>query len=288
LGPSTPGSGKQADVRKASSHRLGGVYTATIHQDDFQIGATRQGCQGLGQNRGLVENRNDDGDVWFHPMTVLLIIFAKEPHPGQVKTRLTPPLSAEEAAQLYHSFLEDILEEMGKVPDLRLALAVSPPQARDFFQGLAPTGADLFLQDGKYLGERMSRAFDCGFGAGFGPVLLRGSDTPDLPGAIVSEAREVLENGQAQVALGPCPDGGYYLVGLTAPQPHLFQGLDWSSNTVLESTLKAARQRDLAVHLLPSWPDIDTYEDLIAFLHRAQPAPEPGWRSRLMAMRLIR
>lgn len=220
-------------------------------------------------------------------MTALLIIFAKEPLPGQVKTRLSPPLSPQETAQLYHSFLLDILEEMSRIPDLRLALAFSPPQARGFFRRLAPPDTDIFPQEGRDLGERMARAFARVFGGGFGPILLRGSDTPDLPAAVVSEAREVLAAGKAQVVLGPATDGGYYLVGLNEPQPSLFQGPTWSSNTVLSSTLEVARQRGLKVHLLPSWPDIDTYADLLTFLQRARPAPQPGWRSRLGAMRLV-
>ncbi len=136
------------------------------------------------------------------------------------------------------------------------------------------------------MGERMAHACSHGFSAGFSPVLLRGTDTPDLPAAVVSEAREALVSGRAQVVLGPATDGGYYLVGLNEPQPHLFQGPVWSSSTVLASTLKTARQ-GLAVHLLPSWRDIDTYADLLAFLRRARPAPQPGWRSRLKVMKLL-
>ena len=96
---------------------------------------------------------------------------------------------------------------------------------------------DLFPQEGSDLGERMARACARGFAAGYSPVLLRGSDIPDLPAAVVSEAREVLAAGHFQVVLGPATDGGYYLVGLTEPQPHLFQGPAWSSNTVLKYTL---------------------------------------------------
>ncbi|OGR24844.1 MAG: hypothetical protein A2139_04995 [Desulfobacca sp. RBG_16_60_12] len=220
-------------------------------------------------------------------MTALLIIFAKEPRPGQVKTRLSPPLSPKEAAQLYHSFLLDILEEMARAPEMRLAMAFSPPGAQVIFRGLAPPGTDLFPQEGADLGERMSRAFAWGFAAGFGPVMLRGSDVPDLPAAVVLEAREVLAAGRTQVVLGPCPDGGYYLVGLNEPQPPLFQGPAWSSSTVLADTLRLARRLDLRVHLLPTWPDIDTYDNLRTFLQRAGPAPQPGWRSREKARRLL-
>jgi uncharacterized protein len=220
-------------------------------------------------------------------MTALLIIFAKEPRPGRVKTRLSPPLSPEGAAQLYHSFLQDILEEMARVPAVRLALAFSPPGAQAFFRSRAIPGVDLFPQEGADLGERMAQAFARGFAAGFGPVLLRGSDVPDLAAAVVSEAREVLAAGQAEVALGPSPDGGYYLVGLSEPQPRLFQGPAWSSGTVFTDTLRLARELGLRVHLLPPWTDIDTSADLLAFLARPRPAPEPGWRSFQEARRLL-
>jgi rSAM/selenodomain-associated transferase 1 len=219
-------------------------------------------------------------------MTALLIIFAKEPRPGQVKTRLSPPLSPEEAAQLYHSFLQDILEEMARGPEVRLAVAFSPPEAQVFFHGLAPPGTYLFPQEGADLGERMARAFARGFAAGFGPVLLRGGDVPDLPAAMVSEATGVLAAGQDRVVLGPCPDGGYYLIGLSQPQPLLFQGPAWSSRTVLTDTLRLARELGLRVHLLPPWPDIDTYDDLQTFLHRSCKGSQPGWRSREQARKL--
>ena len=220
-------------------------------------------------------------------MTTLLIIFAKEPLPGQVKTRLCPPLSPEAAARLYRSFLEDILEEVGRLPELHLALAYSPGSAHPFFQGLAPPGTLLIPQSGADLGERMARAFAWGFSSGFDAVLIRGSDSPDLPGAVLLEVKSVLTAGRAEVAMGPCPDGGYYLVGLRAPHPELFQGMAWSNDTVLTEALTLARQSSLAVHLLPSWPDIDIYADLLTFLARPHPAPLPGWRSHLTARELI-
>jgi rSAM/selenodomain-associated transferase 1 len=220
-------------------------------------------------------------------MSALLIIFAKEPVPGQVKTRLCPPLSLQSAAQLYQAFLTDILEEMGRLPGLDGALAYSPGQARSFFQRLAPSGLRLFPQEGRDLGERMARAFDWGFAAGYRVVLLRGSDSPDLPGEVLLEAGEVLKSGRAQVALGPAADGGYYLVGLNAPHPELFQGQVWSTDTVLAEALHRARLLGLTVHLLRPWQDIDTYADLLAFLARPHPAPEAGWRSDLMARKLV-
>lgn len=220
-------------------------------------------------------------------MSALLIIFAKEPVPGQVKTRLSPPLSLEGAARLYQTFLIDILEEMARLSEIRLAVAYMPESGREFFQNLAPPGVRLFPQAGQDLGERMALALAWGFQAGHCPVLLRGSDTPDLPGSIILEAGEALGAGHADLVLGPAADGGYYMVGLNSPQPELFQDLIWSTSQVMAETLDRARSLALPVHLLPAWPDIDTGDDLAAFLSRSHPEPGPGWRSHRLARELL-
>jgi rSAM/selenodomain-associated transferase 1 len=217
----------------------------------------------------------------------LLIIFAKEPVPGQVKTRLTPPLSPADAARLYHLFLEDILEEMGPLPEIGLSLAYSPPAALNFFQRLAPPGVLLFPQEGPGLGERLANACHRGFGMGFRNVLVRNSDSPDLPGETVLAAAGALRSGQADLVLGPNPDGGYYLLGLNQCRPRLFQGICWSSPTVLPATLDLARDSSLSPLLLPSWPDIDTISDLRAFAGRPHPPQGPGRRSRAFARELL-
>jgi len=250
-------------------------------------------------------------------MDSLLIIFAKEPAPGQVKTRLSPDLSPQGAAELYRGFMEDILEEMARVPDLHLALAYTPESARAFFAGWLPPGIQLFPQEGRDLGERMARALEWGFREAYisspyrchqpsnypiddsyafnrkpktenrklysQPVLLRGSDTPDLPGEIIQEAAEALTAGNAELVLGPAMDGGYYLVGLNAPWPELFRDIAWSTPQVLTDTLNLARSLALKVHLLPAWRDIDTYPDLLSFLSRPHPRPQPGWRTHRLA-----
>ena len=220
-------------------------------------------------------------------MATLLNIFAKEPLPGQVKTRLCPPLSGEAAARLYQCFLEDILEEMARLPEISLALAYSPATSMKFFKKLAPAGVLLFPQEGANLSERLVRAFDRGFDGGFDTVLVRNSDSPDLPGKIVLAAAQALESGRAGLALGPSPDGGYYLVGLMSPQTQLFQGISWSSATVLADTLDRAWKLSLSPHLLPAWPDIDTVADLRAFAARPLLPDGPGRRSFLCARELL-
>jgi rSAM/selenodomain-associated transferase 1 len=217
----------------------------------------------------------------------VLIIFAKEPAPGQVKTRLCPPMSPQDAARLHGQFLEDVLEEMARLPEITIALAYTPESSRPFFQNLAPPAILLVAQAEAYLDERLIQACDWGFAQGFETVLIRNSDSPDLPGWVVVEAQLILDSGRAQVVLGPCPDGGYYLMGLKSPQPQLFQGISWSSPTVLADTLAQAERLGLTVHLLPTWLDIDTLADLQAFVRSPKTSPTPGWRSYRLAQDLL-
>jgi rSAM/selenodomain-associated transferase 1 len=220
-------------------------------------------------------------------MDTLLIIFAKEPLPGQVKTRLCPPLTSEEAAELYQCFLADVLEEMQRLRGAALALAYTPIGARAFFQELAPPGVRLVPQSGPGLGERLTAACHWGRSQGFGAVMVRNSDSPDLPGELVMQARDLLQNGPAQVVLGPAPDGGYYLVGLTVPPGRLFQGISWSTATVLADTLAQVRRLGLSAELLPPWADIDSFADLQRFGERLLEPGRPGWRSHRKARELL-
>jgi uncharacterized protein len=217
----------------------------------------------------------------------LLIIFAKEPRPGQVKTRLCPPLSSEAAARLYQNFLEDILEEMARLPGLSLALAYTPDTALDFFKEITPAGTLLFPQEGADLSARLVHAFDRGFAAGYKTVLVRNSDSPDLPGAMVLAGAQALESGPADLVLGPNPDGGYFLVGLQAPRPELFREMPWSTPGVLPETLARAARLSLTMHLLPAWQDIDNIADLQTFLQRRPLPGVPGKRTRLYAQKLL-
>jgi glycosyltransferase A (GT-A) superfamily protein (DUF2064 family) len=89
------------------------------------------------------------------------------------------------------------------------------------------------------------------------------------------------------VVLGPCPDGGYYLVGLRSPQPQLFDDINWSGPTVLAETLSRARRVGLSVHLMPPWPDLDTFEDVLAYIKSPKTSPAPGWRSFKLAKALL-
>jgi rSAM/selenodomain-associated transferase 1 len=198
---------------------------------------------------------------------------AKEPSPGGTKTRLSPPLTAQEAADLYHCFLLDTLELMRHVESAQPVVAYSPPGAAPFFQHLAPREFEFLPQLGQDLGERLDRVvIDC-LQRGYRQVVIVASDSPTIPLPYLDQAFQELDNPLVDVVLGPCDDGGYYLIGLEAPCTALFRGIVMSTATVLEETLERAEEQGFRVACLPPWYDVDTFEDLARLKQelRAQP-----------------
>jgi rSAM/selenodomain-associated transferase 1 len=207
-----------------------------------------------------------------------LIIFAKAPIPGQVKTRLCPPLTSDEAATLHGSLVLDVLERTQQAVKLvrgkpaRLTvdrfLACAPSAAHVFFKILAEReGVRLLTQTGDDLGARMSHAFDAVFGMGYRRVALTGTDLPSIPASVYAEALALLE--EHDLVLGPSTDGGYYLIGLKHPVPELWSGVPWSTDRVFDLTMQRAQNLGLDAAVLPSGRDIDTIEDLTALISEA-------------------
>lgn len=204
-----------------------------------------------------------------------LIIFAKYPDPNHTKTRLSPPLSRVDAANLYTNFLKDTLEMARRLSRVDLFLAYTPPQAESFFTDLAPDMV-CFPQTGNDLGERMHRAIEHILQSGFKRALLIGSDLPHLQEDAILAGLNALQDG-ADVVLGPCEDGGYYLVGMTEPHPEIFS-LPMSNPYVLARTRQRIDQLGLRLKLLPENFDVDTCSDLLQLentlhIHGAIPAP---------------
>jgi hypothetical protein len=187
-------------------------------------------------------------------------VVAKRPAPGRTKTRLTPPLRPEDAAALYECFLRDTLDLVRCVPDVQPAIAYLPAAERDYFARLAPD-FDLVLQEGDSLGERLDHALSRYLAAGYRHVAIMNSDGPTLPLACLTGAFDALAGG-AEVVLGPCDDGGYYLIGLRRPAPQLLRNVRMSTPHVLVDTLALARQQGLRVELLPTWYDVDDADSL--------------------------
>lgn len=194
--------------------------------------------------------------------TPTLIVMAKEPSAGRTKTRLSPALSEQEAAELYRCFLLDTLELMRQIPDVQPIIAYSPPEAAPFFRRIASPDFDVFPQVGADLAERLNNVITYHIQRGYSPVVVIGSDSPSLPIVYVTQAFQALDDQAVDVVLGPSDDGGYYLIGLRSPSPHLFQGIVMSTPTVAEETLQRAREHGLRVSCLPSWYDVDRTEDL--------------------------
>jgi rSAM/selenodomain-associated transferase 2/rSAM/selenodomain-associated transferase 1 len=212
----------------------------------------------VGHREGQTGIPGRDKDV---AMTALAIM-AKQPLPGKVKTRLSPPLTLEEAARLSHCFLLDTVERIQRLPGVARYLAFAPPDARDFFRGLAGEGFVLLPQVGADLGERLAHLSEDLFAARCSAAVIIGADSPTLPEAILCEALDVLTQGRIDIVLGPADDGGYYLIGQRSPNPSLFQGIAWSTDAVLSQTLERAVVAGLRTHLLPAWSDVDTPGDL--------------------------
>jgi rSAM/selenodomain-associated transferase 1 len=183
-------------------------------------------------------------------------LFAKQPVPGQVKTRLSPPLSPEQACRLYRTALQESLD---RLLNTAATVAICYAGERSWFQAGFP-GLPLFAQQGEELGARMSNAVEELFTAGGGPVLLAGSDSPDLPLRLVNEAIDHLQ--QRDVVSVPCRDGGYAIIGLRQPTTALFDDIPWSTPAVLEATRRRCRELGLSYHETAGWDDLDELADL--------------------------
>jgi uncharacterized protein len=202
-------------------------------------------------------------------LSTALVIFAKAPIPGQVKTRLCPPLTPDEAATLHGSFVLDTLERT-KAAALKLKpsfdryLACSPSATHVFFKIMEERqGAKLIDQVGDDLGTRMNQACNTLFAHGYRQVLLIGTDVPTLPLDHFRQALTSLEHHD--LVLGPAFDGGYYLIGLKRMAPELFVDIPWSTDQVLRLTQEKAAGIGLKTSLIQPWRDIDTLADLEVF-----------------------
>jgi len=205
-----------------------------------------------------------------HSMQRALLIMAKQPLAGHTKTRLCPPLTADKAAQLYDAFLRDVVTIARTVPRLihgvQPHIAYAPGGDPDFFAALAPD-FDLIAQRGETLGVRLDHVLvDC-LAQGYDQVVAINSDSPTLPPAYIAQAFTRLESPQTDAVFGPCEDGGYYLIGVSAPHPRLVRDVQMSTPHVLRDTLALADEEGLTVALTPSWYDVDTVDDLTRLQH---------------------
>ena len=188
-----------------------------------------------------------------------LILFAKPPVPGRVKTRLTELLSDEEAARLYEAFLRDALDRYSTL-EADLRLYVSPP-FEAWPDSLRSDGFLLCRQGGEGLGQRMKHAFQQTIEAGYRYVVITGTDHPTLPLSYLHQAFQALRE-KSSLCIGPSDDGGYYLLGMTAMHPQLFEDMSYSHPEVFEEALQKASAARARLTVLPLWYDIDAPAEL--------------------------
>ena len=192
----------------------------------------------------------------------VLLVFAKAPRPGLVKTRLARTVGSEAAAAAYRRMGRAIVHQVAAAP-VETVVCFDPPDAEDevrrWLDPDARLGVRYLAQGGGDLGQRMSRLFDRAFREG-GPVVVVGTDAPAVDANAVVRALRALES--ADVALGPSRDGGYYLMALRRPCPELFHAIPWSTSAVLRESAEAARRMGLRTTYLEVESDIDTADDL--------------------------
>lgn len=199
-----------------------------------------------------------------------VVVMCKAPRAGEAKTRLVPFVSAVDAAQLAACFFADVAAS-ACAPSRQLVVAYAPADGRTALAALLRGRGDGRLglravwleQRGRDLGARLASVVERAFGLGLGPVAVLGADSPTLPPAYVSRALDALARDEADVALGPAEDGGYYLVALRRPAPKLFREVDWSTPRAYAQTAANAARLGLRLLELPRWYDVDTPDDLL-------------------------
>ena len=212
-----------------------------------------------------------------------LAVMTKAPQAGRVKTRLVPPLTPEEAAELNKCFLRDTAAAISSACSRRpvgdegkrdfkpeagashseaataaCGIAVyTPVGAESAYNDILPVDFSLLPQRGEKFGERLYLAVEDLFKCGFGSVCLIDSDSPTVSAENFAEAVELLSTTEDRVVLGPSDDGGYYLIGVKKPHRHLFEQIDWSTERVLNQTMQRATEIGIETKLLPTGYDVD-------------------------------
>jgi len=191
-----------------------------------------------------------------------LVIMAKQPVVGRTKTRLVPFLTAEEAAQTYEALLLDTIDLVAKLSSVTdLAVAITPPESRSYFEGITPPGTPIHPVVGVDIGTCLRQALGWLLAYGYRKALAINSDGPSLPATVLQQAIFALED--ADLVIGPGEDGGYYLIGMKQLHCEIFESIPWSSAQVLSQTLERAAKLGLRVVLTQPWYDIDTPSDLL-------------------------
>ena len=233
------------------------------------------------------------------PPPCAIAVMAKASSPGRTKTRLTPPLTPQEAAELNTTFLKDIVDNIaraGRRTPIAPYMAFGPPGSEPFFR--EHLGGDVGLVEAwlGHFGKCLSATVETLLARGHASACVLNADSPTLPTAILVELAEALAAPGDRAVIGPAEDGGYYVLGLKAVRPRLFEDIDWSTGRVFGQTLERAAEIGLPVQVLPTWYDVDDLAGLRR-LHgelfqpntaRARLAPNAADHTRGLLLRMLK
>lgn len=191
-----------------------------------------------------------------------ILFFVRAPEIGKVKTRLAGVIGHDAALRLYKSFVADELDMLRNL-FFDVIICYHPHSARQTIGNWLNEAFYFMAQSGKDLGQRMGNAFEEAFSLDYQKALLIGSDLPDLSSAIILDAFDHLARHDA--VIGPCQDGGYYLIGFRRDtySREVFMQISWGTDQVFNQTLMRFNKKNLNSYTLPKWRDIDDYEDLV-------------------------
>jgi uncharacterized protein len=190
-----------------------------------------------------------------------LVIMARAPIPGLVKTRLCPPLTPESACDLYQSFLLDKAKQTSLIGNCDIYITCTPEDEHAQMMELAGN-CRLMPQQEASPGSSFASCAQEVLGAGYKSVLLVAGDTPTLATSHFSQAFKALQRPDTDIVVGATYDGGYYLIGLKNYNVKLFHNIKWGAPSVLRQTVDRANGEGLRIHYLPAWRDVDTEKDL--------------------------
>ncbi len=189
--------------------------------------------------------------------TSLLLVFTRNATLGRVKTRLAASIGDAEALKVHKALMQQTINQTSQCTCDKVVYYSDAIDANDLF---SKNEFRQEVQSGKELGARMQGAFTAEFSHGYTSIVIIGTDCPELDEASISLAFKQLE--VSDVVVGPALDGGYYLLGLSAMHNELFEGIAWSTSSVLSETIQIAERLSLSMAFTPEKRDIDTFEDL--------------------------